>query len=231
MYLQICTYPRRAIYACSLLSLVPPLPTISLVSSCSRTLLPSGNLPSPSPRPRTNNQVDVKQRTSLSLSPFLCSSHLRFCPCVYVNHYVAAVCAICTTSDIFAWQYYFWHTWIGYPFSPLILTGRMRFRYHNFNALVSSSSYFVVFLEFYLGALPKRREFWYFFIRHLHLHYTNLSWIHIFTNDVSVQFLQWLNFEQINNYSTLYGNDLNLRINKHINVPACTCVNHCSLIY
>lgn len=94
----------------------PSLSTISLASSCSFVLVPSYHRATP--ESRTNNQVDVEQRTSfpfslfLSLSfsssisscPFLIS-YLRFCPYMYVNHYGGCVCYRYIVH-VFAWQYY-----------------------------------------------------------------------------------------------------------------------------
>jgi len=81
-----------------------PSPLFHLVILASRPSAPLSHLMSPSPRLRTNNQVDVEQRASRALSfsirprcfppSRLSRLYLRFCPRVYVNHCSGAVCVL-----------------------------------------------------------------------------------------------------------------------------------------
>lgn len=128
MYLQICTYPLRDL--CLALT-TPHLLYLLFLSLLRALFVLAPSCHRATPEPRTNNQVDVEQRTffsfsfSLSSSIFACPSlisYLRFCPYMYVNHYGGCVCYIYAVRRIcITILFHSWHTWIGYPFSFLVL--------------------------------------------------------------------------------------------------------------
>lgn len=152
--MQICTYPRRdlclALTPPHLLSIYPFLSFLRalfvLAPSCHRA----------TPEPRTNNQVDVEQRTSLSLTPSLSLSSSIIVP---FSHPASPFLSIHVCKSLRRLYVLYVHrptylhdniipflayVEIGYPFSFLVLR---RFGYHTSSMLVSNSSYFVIFLR------------------------------------------------------------------------------------